>query len=92
MGRVDLAFILDCEELYLQERLLRRGKETGRVDDNINAIATRIAFFKQNTLPVVKHFDDQGKLVVVGVRSNFTCSLSCSCLNCVQKASSAVRY
>ena len=58
---MDLAFVLDCEETYLQERLLRRG----RVDDNINAIATRIQFYKQHTLPAIKHFDDQGKLYVV---------------------------
>ena len=47
--------------MYLQERLLRRGRE----DDNINAIAARIQFYKQRTLPAIKHFDDQGKLYVV---------------------------
>ena len=56
-----MAFVLDCEEMYLQERLLRRGRE----DDNINAIAARIQFYKQRTLPAIKHFDDQGKLYVV---------------------------
>ena len=58
---MDLAFVLDCEEMYLQERLLRRGRE----DDNANAIAARIQFYKQRTLPAIKHFDDQGKLYVV---------------------------
>ena len=56
-----MALVLDCEEMYLQERLLRRGRE----DDNINAIAARIQFYKQRTLPAIKHFDDQDKLYVV---------------------------
>ena len=67
VGRVDLVFMLDCEEQYLQQRLLGRGHETGRVDDNINAVAARISFFKEHTLPAIKHFDDAGKLVVVSI-------------------------
>lgn len=57
--------MLDCEEYYMQRRLLDRGKATQRIDDNLNAIQNRISFFKNNTLPVFKHYDDQGKLVVV---------------------------
>ena len=62
---MDLAFVVDCEEMYLQERLLRRGRD----DDNVNAIAARIQFYKQRTLPAIKHFDDQGKLHVVRIAS-----------------------
>ena len=49
----------------MQTRLLKRGRESGRVDDNPTAIANRLKFYKYNTLPVMKYFDDQGKLVVV---------------------------
>lgn len=52
----------------MQKRLVGRGKETERVDDNLNAISNRINFFRNNTLPILKHYDDNGKLVVV---SNF---------------------
>ncbi|KAK2151184.1 hypothetical protein LSH36_373g02088 [Paralvinella palmiformis] len=65
LGDVDLVFVLDCEEAYLQQRLLQRGHHTGRVDDNMKAIANRIIFFKEHTLPVIKHFDDQGKVVII---------------------------
>ena len=65
IGRVDLAFVLDCEEHFLQQRLLLRGKDTGRADDNAHAIASRITAFKQNTLPAIKYWDDKGKLVIV---------------------------
>lgn len=46
-------------------RLLKRGRDSGRPDDNPAAIAKRLDFYKYNTLPVLKHFDDAGKLVVV---------------------------
>ena len=63
--------MLDCEEYYMQRRLLDRGKATQRIDDNLNAIQNRISFFKNNTLPVFKHYDDQGKLVVVSFNTAF---------------------
>ncbi|XP_064616728.1 adenylate kinase isoenzyme 5-like isoform X2 [Liolophura sinensis] len=65
IGRVDLVFLLDCEEALCQQRLYQRGQDKGRIDDNMAAIAKRIAFFKQNTLPAIKHYDDQGKLVML---------------------------
>ena len=57
--------MLDCEEHLLQQRLLKRGHMTGRVDDNINAVASRISLFKEKTLPAIKHFDDKGKVIIV---------------------------
>lgn len=51
----------------MQERLLKRGKDSGRIDDNLNAISSRLTAFRNNTLPVLKHYDDEGKLVVVSL-------------------------
>ena len=44
--------------------MLRR-QETSRIDDNEAAVERRINFFKENTLPVVHHFEKEGKLVAV---------------------------
>ena len=63
--------LLDCEEYYLQQRLIDRGKASERVDDNLTAIQNRITFFKNNTLPVYKYLDDLGKLVVVSLYQIF---------------------
>ena len=52
---------------------MRRGKESGRIDDNLTAISNRIKFYKYNTLPVMKYFDDLGKLVVVSMGHSPTC-------------------
>ena len=46
-------------------RILARGKEEGKADDNISAATQRILFFKDKTLPVIKALDDMGKLAVV---------------------------
>lgn len=56
---------MDCEEYYCTQRLLRRGQKTDRIDDNLGAISKRITFFKDNTLPVIKYYDDMGRLFVV---------------------------
>jgi adenylate kinase family enzyme len=69
---VDLAFVLDCEEQYLMQRLLARGAETGRVDDNLQAATQRLLFFKDKTLPVIKELDDMNKLAVVSAQLRCT--------------------
>ncbi|ESO98838.1 hypothetical protein LOTGIDRAFT_113866 [Lottia gigantea] len=65
IGGLGFAIVLDCEEYYLQKRLVERGEQTERIDDNLTAISNRLNFFKQNTLPVLRYIDDEGKLVVV---------------------------
>lgn len=42
-----------------------RGQQTSRIDDNEAAVSRRIDFFKENTLPVIHHFEKEGKLVAV---------------------------
>ncbi len=69
---MDAAIVLDCEEMALQEELMKRGLVTGRDDNDMSAIARRIQFFKQNTLPAIKHFDDQGKLFIVSSEASST--------------------
>ena len=38
------------------ERLLERGKTSGRVDDNEETIRKRFHTFQQATLPVIEHY------------------------------------
>ena len=42
----------------MTERLLGRGKTSGRSDDNAESIILRLKTFEQETLPIVKKFDD----------------------------------
>ncbi|KAK2184381.1 hypothetical protein NP493_268g03045 [Ridgeia piscesae] len=65
VGRVDLVFVLDSEESTLRESLNQRKRSSGRKDDTVDAIESRLAFFRENTLPVIKHYDDEGRLVII---------------------------
>ena len=47
------------------ERLLERGKTSGRADDNIESIKKRFRTFEETSMPVVRYFDSQDKVVKV---------------------------
>uniref|UniRef100_A0A1I8BKM8 Zeta_toxin domain-containing protein n=1 Tax=Meloidogyne hapla TaxID=6305 RepID=A0A1I8BKM8_MELHA len=70
LGRIDLAILIDCTEPFCNDSLrqrYQRGKEEGaeRADDEEAIVRVRLALFKLNTLPMLKHLDDQGLLRVV---------------------------
>jgi len=73
----------DCPESVMQERLLDRGKTSGRADDNEESIKKRFKTFVETSMPVVDYFDRQGRVVKVsavpppdavyeGVKKQFT--------------------
>ena len=74
IGRCDLAIVLDCDEYYCKQRLSNRHKDTGRIDDNENAIEARIVYFKEHSLPAIKFFDDKECLLVVSLLLCVYCS------------------
>ncbi|KAF2099188.1 putative uridylate kinase [Rhizodiscina lignyota] len=55
----------DCPEDVMQERLLNRGKTSGRSDDNAESIKKRFKTFVETSMPVVKHYEKEGKVVIV---------------------------
>lgn len=55
----------DCSERVMQERLLNRGKTSGREDDNAESIKKRFKTFVETSMPVVEYFERQGKVVRV---------------------------
>ena len=44
------------------ERLLERGKTSGRVDDNEETIRKRFHTFQEATLPVIEHYQQLDKV------------------------------
>lgn len=58
-----VTLFFECPELVMLERLLERGKTSGRTDDNIESIKKRFSTFLQTSMPVVDHFEKQGKVV-----------------------------
>lgn len=64
---VPSAFTLffDCPEETMRKRLLHRGETSGRADDNEESIKKRFRTFVETSMPVVEHFEKEGKVVKV---------------------------
>lgn len=60
----------ECPESVMLERLLNRGKTSGRVDDNIESIKKRFETFKQTSYPVVEYFAKQNKVKTVSCKNS----------------------
>eukprot|EP00980_Cylindrotheca_fusiformis_P000195 scaffold36_cov127-Cylindrotheca_fusiformis.AAC.5 len=61
----NVMFVLDfeCPETVLEGRLLERGKNSGRTDDNIETIRKRFNTFKAESVPIIKYFETNGTTV-----------------------------
>jgi len=55
----------DCPEDAMRERLLNRGKTSGRSDDNEESIKKRFKTFVETSMPVVEMFEKDGRVVKV---------------------------
>ncbi|KAF1950706.1 UMP-CMP kinase-like protein [Byssothecium circinans] len=55
----------DCPESVMEQRLLHRGKTSGRADDNIESIKKRFKVFVETSMPVIKEYESQGRVVKV---------------------------
>ena len=63
---ISLMIALQVPDDELRERLMLRGKTSGRSDDqDIDKINNRIKVYKEETLPVANFYKSQGKLAEV---------------------------
>lgn len=51
---------LQAPEAVCVERILDRGKSSGRTDDNVESLKKRFQTYVQDTLPIVKYYEKQG--------------------------------
>lgn len=54
---------LDVPEKDLTERLLKRGIDSGRADDNAETIANRLRVYHSQTEPLRQYYLDRGKFI-----------------------------
>lgn len=52
----------DCPEAVMENRLLERGKTSGRSDDKADVIRKRFHTYVESTLPIINHYAAQGKV------------------------------
>ncbi|KAH6918862.1 UMP-CMP kinase [Coprinopsis sp. MPI-PUGE-AT-0042] len=57
-------FFTTTEEVML-ERLLERGKTSGREDDNAESIKKRFRTYEHDTKPVIEYYQSQGKVAKI---------------------------
>ncbi len=58
---VDAVVGLEVEENDLIDRMLRRGRESGRADDNIDTIKKRLDVYHTQTSPLKEYYKNEGK-------------------------------
>lgn len=64
-SQVDVVLGLEVEEEELIERLLNRGKTSGRSDDNMETIKKRLDVYKTQTNPLKEFYIEQGKYIAI---------------------------
>ncbi|KAF7329802.1 Uridylate kinase [Mycena kentingensis (nom. inval.)] len=55
----------ETTEKVMLERLLERGKTSGRADDNAESIKKRFHTYHETTMPVIEHYKQLGRLITV---------------------------
>lgn len=56
---------LEVPEEELMERMIRRGQETGRADDNPEIIKSRLNVYHNQTLPLKEYYTKEGKYLPI---------------------------
>ncbi|GMH63957.1 hypothetical protein TL16_g03850 [Triparma laevis f. inornata] len=59
---VKFCLFLDCPENVMMERIIERGKTSGRTDDNREVLKKRFKNYVKDTVPIVRKFGEQEKL------------------------------
>lgn len=56
---------LEVDESSLMDRMLRRGRETGRADDNPETIKKRLDVYHSQTSPLREYYINEGKYIPI---------------------------
>jgi len=62
---LDMVLSVEVPEDELYKRLMGRGADSGRTDDESEIILHRIEVYKQQTFPLIDYYKQQGKLVAI---------------------------
>lgn len=62
---ISLVFNLDVPDDILMARLLNRGKDSGRSDDNLKVIESRLEVFHNQTAPLIVFYSEQKKMIQI---------------------------
>ncbi|KAF7338526.1 Uridylate kinase [Mycena venus] len=60
-----MVLFFSTTEQVMLDRLLERGKTSGREDDNAESIKKRFVTYKETTMPVIQHYEAVGKVAEI---------------------------
>lgn len=63
--KITIVVSLEVEEEELIARLIKRGQQSGRSDDNMETIKSRLDVYKNQTSPLKAEYEKQGKLTSI---------------------------
>ena len=64
-AKVNIVLGLEVDEAELIDRLIKRGLESGRSDDNLETIKKRLVVYHEQTSPLKQYYRDEGKYVAI---------------------------
>ena len=56
---------LEVPEDELVDRMIKRGQQTGRADDNIDTIKNRLEVYHNQTKPLQQYYKEEGKYIAI---------------------------
>lgn len=62
---VSIVVSLEVEEPELIDRLIKRGQQAGRSDDNLETIKSRLDVYRNQTSPLKEYYKNTGKLAAI---------------------------
>ncbi|KIK63830.1 hypothetical protein GYMLUDRAFT_40915 [Collybiopsis luxurians FD-317 M1] len=65
VGQASAVLFYSTTQEVMLERLLERGKTSGREDDNAESIKKRFNTYKEQTMPVIEHYESLGKVIEI---------------------------
>lgn len=69
-AKIDGVIGLEVAEDELIKRMLQRGRETGRTDDNLETITQRLEVYRESTKPLKDYYADLGLYLSVDGQGN----------------------
>lgn len=70
--KIDLVINLKLEQEEALKRILKRGKNSGRSDDNLKTIETRLKVYKKMTEPILDYYRKNNRLQEVDGKQSIT--------------------
>ena len=65
LGDAVACLYINVEDSILMQRLLERGKTSGRADDNEESIKKRLETYHQESQEVIDHYKEKGKVIEI---------------------------